>query len=88
MLVSMILLDKRNPRQTDVRLHSRYFKLEHFFPFCSTFRGFLARKRVMEQKIQEYTPSSRDLEWARKYKQDLKKRDDARKHKHQYALYM
>ena len=42
----------------------------------------------MEQKIQEYTPSSRDLEWARKYKQDLKKRDDARRHKHQYALYM
>ena len=42
----------------------------------------------MEQKIQEYTPSSRDLEWARKYKQDLKKRDDARKHKQQYALYM
>jgi len=42
----------------------------------------------MEQKIQEYTPSSRDLEWARKYKQDLRKRDDARKHKQQYALYM
>lgn len=42
----------------------------------------------MEQNIQEYTPSSRDLEWARKYKQGLKKRDDARKQKNQYALFM
>ncbi|XP_078369335.1 uncharacterized protein LOC144653259 isoform X1 [Oculina patagonica] len=54
----------------------------------SNFRGFLARKRVMEQNIHEYTPSSRDLEWARKYKQDLKKRGDARKQKNQYALFM
>ncbi|KAJ7357657.1 hypothetical protein OS493_023788 [Desmophyllum pertusum] len=54
----------------------------------SNFRGFLARKRAMEQNIQAYTPSSRDLEWARKYKQDLRKRGDARKQKNQYALFM
>lgn len=54
----------------------------------SNFRGFLTRKRQMEQKLDEYTPSSRDLEWARKYKQDLKKREDARKQKNQYALFM
>lgn len=42
----------------------------------------------MEQNLQEYNPSSRDMEWARKYKQDLKKREDARKQKNQYALLM
>ena len=42
----------------------------------------------MELNLQTYTPSSRDLEWARKYKQDLKKRGDARKQKNQYALFM
>lgn len=54
----------------------------------SNFRGFLARKKVMEQKIQEYKPSSRDLEWARKYKQDLKKREEARKQKNQHVMFM
>ena len=42
----------------------------------------------MEQKIQEYKPSSRDLEWALKYKQDLKKREEARKQKNQHAMFM
>ena len=42
----------------------------------------------MELNLQTYTPSSRDLEWARKYRQDLKKRGDARKQKNQYALFM
>ena len=55
---------------------------------CSNFRGFLARKRQIEQNLQAYTPSSRDLEWARKYKQDLKKREGARKQKNQYAIFM
>lgn len=54
----------------------------------SNVRGFLARKKVMEQKIQEYKPSSRDLEWARKYKQDLKRREEARKQKNQHAMFM
>lgn len=55
---------------------------------CSNFRGFLIRKRQMEQNLGGYTPSSRDLEWARKYKQDLKKREDMRKQKNQYTFLM
>ncbi|XP_044177676.1 uncharacterized protein LOC114950772 isoform X4 [Acropora millepora] len=54
----------------------------------SNFRGFLTRKRQMEKNLGGYNPSSRDLEWARKYKQDLKKREDIRKQKNHYTLLM
>jgi hypothetical protein len=51
----------------------------------SHLRGFLTRKR-MEFKMKDYKPTTRTKEWARKYKEELKQREDARLHKKNYAL--
>ena len=53
---------------------------------CSTFRGFLTRKRLMERRIMDYTPVTRTDEWSKQYQEDLKKRDAARQQKNQQLL--
>ncbi|XP_031551297.1 uncharacterized protein LOC116288619 isoform X2 [Actinia tenebrosa] len=51
----------------------------------SHLRGFLTRKR-MENKMKDYTPTTRTKEWARKYKEELKQREAARMNKKNFTL--
>eukprot|EP00794_Sanderia_malayensis_P007128 gene7128-7933_t len=44
----------------------------------SAMRGFITRKRVMKQNVMNRTPAIDTIDWARKYKEELKKRDNTR----------
>ncbi|KAK2563602.1 IQ domain-containing protein M [Acropora cervicornis] len=57
----------------------------------SNFRGFLTRKRQMEKNLGGYTPSSRDLEWARKQSREAEKKEQQIKqvqaHQHIFEVF-
>lgn len=52
----------------------------------STFRGYLARKRLMKENLRNYKPSVRDLLWARQYKEKLKEKEMMRQRKNMGIL--
>lgn len=52
----------------------------------STFRGYLARKKLLDENIMNYKPGVRDLQWAKEYKEKLKEKELLRYRRNQGIL--